>query len=88
MHRTQIYLGESLHSKLKARSRTEGVSLSEVIRRALEKHVESDPLAEAEAFFSRLQPLESMAEVSAESYVRSLRSTSRLLRDTGSAEPK
>lgn len=86
MHRTQIYLGESLHSKLKARSRTEGVSLSEVIRRALERHVEADPLAEAEAFFGKLQPLESLAEVTAESYVRSIRSQSRLLRGSGNGE--
>jgi hypothetical protein len=87
MHRTQIYLGESLHSNLKARARTEGVSLSEAIRRVLEKHVQSDPLSEAQAFFGRLQPLESLAEVSAQTYVRALRSQSRLLRDNGSGEP-
>ena len=80
MHRTQIYLHESLHENLKARARTEGISMSEVIRRALEKHVQSDHVAEAQAFFERLQPLESFAEISAEQYVRSQRARSRLLR--------
>ena len=65
--------------KLKARSRGVGVSVSELIRRTLEADFQQDPVADAKAFFERLKPLESFAATEPESYVRELRSTSRLL---------
>ena len=79
MHRTQIYLQNDLYERLKARSRNVGVSVSELIRRSLEKDIQQDPVADAKAFFERLKPLESFANTEAESYVRKMRSTSRLL---------
>nr|WP_315182851.1 CopG family transcriptional regulator [uncultured Albidiferax sp.] len=80
MHRTQIYLQDALYDSLKTRSRSVGVSVSELIRRTLEKDIQKDPVADARAYFARLKPLESFADVDAEDYVRSIRSKSRILR--------
>lgn len=79
MHRTQIYLQNDLYERLKARSRNVGVSVSELIRRSLEKDIQQDPIADAKAFFERLKPLESFANTEPETYVRKMRNTSRLL---------
>lgn len=79
MHRTQIYLQNDLYERLKTRSRNVGVSVSELIRRSLEKDIQQDPVADAKAFFDRLKPLESFANTEPETYVRKLRNTSRLL---------
>jgi len=79
MHRTQIYLQSDLYERLKTRSRNVGVSVSELIRRSLEKDIQQDPVADAKAFFERLKPLESFANTEPEAYVRKLRNTSRLL---------
>lgn len=81
MHRTQIYLQNDLYERLKTRSRNVGVSVSELIRRSLEKDIQQDPVADAKAFFERLKPLESFANTEPETYVRKLRNKSRLLRD-------
>ena len=80
MHRTQIYLQDALYESLKIRSRSVGVSISELIRRTLEKDIQKDPVADARAFFERLKPLESFAAVDSEGYVRAIRSKSRILR--------
>jgi len=85
MHRTQIYLQESLYDSLRSRSRSVGISLSELIRRTLEKDIQRDPVSEARAFFERLKPLESFACTSADDYVRGLRSSSRILRSNDEA---
>ncbi|MGA8513342.1 MAG: CopG family transcriptional regulator [Burkholderiaceae bacterium] len=85
MHRTQIYLQDGLHDSLKARARSVGVSMSELIRRTLEKDIQKDPVADARAYFERLKPLQSFAKVDAETYVRSIRSKSRILRAGGGA---
>lgn len=81
MHRTQIYLHDELYEKLRIRSRSLGVSLSELIRRSLEKGIDKNPAADARAFFDRLPVLESFAATEPEAYVRTLRANSRLLRD-------
>jgi len=80
MHRTQIYLHDALHESLKMRSRSAGISISELIRRTLEKEIRKDPVADARAFFERLQPLESFAGVDSDAHVRALRGRSRILR--------
>jgi negative regulator of replication initiation len=80
MHRTQIYLQDALYDNLKMRARGVGVSISELIRRTLEKDIQKDPVADARAYFDRLKPLESFANVDSEDYVRSIRSKSRILR--------
>lgn len=79
MHRTQIYLQDELYESLKARSRTVGVSISELIRRTLEKDIQKDPVADARAFFDQLKPLDSFADVDSQAYVQALRSRSRIL---------
>ena len=83
MHRTQIYLQDELHDSLKARARSVGISISELIRRTLEKDIQKDPVADAQAYFERLKPLESFAGRTPEEFVRDIRSTSRLLRTNG-----
>lgn len=80
MHRTQIYLQDALYDSLKVRSRSVGVSISELIRRTLEKDIQKDPVADARAFFERLKPLESFANVDSDDYVRAIRNKSRILR--------
>ena len=85
MHRTQIYLQDALHESLKIRARSVGVSISELIRRTLEKDIQKDPVADARAYFERLKPLVSFAGVDSDDYVRAIRSKSRILR-TGSDE--
>lgn len=79
MHRTQIYLQNDLYERLKTRSQNIGVSVSELIRRSLEKDIQQDPVADAKAFFERLKPLESFANTEPQTYVRKLRNNSRLL---------
>lgn len=85
MHRTQIYLQNDLYDSLKVRARSVGISISELIRRTLEKDIQKDPVADARAYFERLKPLESFADVDADDYVRALRSKSRILRSSSSS---
>jgi post-segregation antitoxin (ccd killing protein) len=80
MHRTQIYLQDDLHETLKAKALSVGVSMSELIRRTLEKEIERNPVAEARMFFENLTPLESFRNVDPRKYVDGLRGKSRLLR--------
>lgn len=80
MHRTQIYLQDALYENLKTRARSVGVSISELIRRTLEKDIQKDPLADARAYFERLKPLESFAQTDSQDYVRIIRGKSRMLR--------
>ena len=79
MHRTQIYLHDALYEGLKIRSRSIGVSISELIRRTLEKDLQKDPVGDARAYFERLKPLDSFSGVDSEAYVRGMRSKSRML---------
>jgi hypothetical protein len=80
MHRTQIYLQDDLHQRLKLQARSAGISMSELIRQTLEKGIDQDPVARARAFFDSFEPLESFKNVDAEGYVRELRNRSRILR--------
>ena len=80
MHRTQIYLQDSLYESLKVRSRSVGMSISELIRRTLENDIQKDPVADARAFFERLKPLDSFASVDSDDVVRAIRNKSRVLR--------
>ena len=86
MHRTQIYLRDEVYERLRSRSQAEGLSISELIRRAVDKELNAEPAADAEAFFDRLQPLQSFADVDPQSYVRALREKSRLLRRDGNED--
>jgi metal-responsive CopG/Arc/MetJ family transcriptional regulator len=82
MRRTQIYLPDTLHEQLKARSRANGLSISELIRRAVEKDLQHEPpTRDIRKFFAEMTPLESFADCEPEQYVRTLRNTSRILRN-------
>ena len=80
MHRTQIYLQDDLHQRLKLQARSAGISMSELIRQTLEQGIDQDPAASARAFFDSFEPLESFKNVDAEGYVREIRNRSRILR--------
>jgi post-segregation antitoxin (ccd killing protein) len=80
MHRTQIYLQDDLHETLKAKALSVGISMSELIRRTLEKEVERNVVAEARAFFENLTPLESFLTINSRQYVDAIRSKSRILK--------
>lgn len=82
MHRTQIYLSADLHERLKTHSRAVGLSISELIRRAVEKDLQRETSrSSVRQFFEALTPLESFADCEPEQYVRSLRNASRILRN-------
>ena len=80
MHRTQIYLQDALYDNLKMRARGVGISISELIRRTLEKDIQKDPVGDARAYFERLKPLDSFSGVDSDAYVRGMRGKSRILR--------
>lgn len=81
MHRTQIYLQDELYEQLKARARISGLSISELIRRSVEKDLRAGAADDARAFFKRLTPLQSFADVEPENFVRTLRKKSRIIRE-------
>ncbi len=78
MQRTQIYLDENLINRLKLRARGAGMSVSELIRQTLKSQLARDPVSDARAYFDRLKPLESFADIDPQAYVRNLRGKSRL----------
>jgi len=79
MHRTQIYLQDTVYEQLKHKSKVIGVSISELIRRAVEKDLNKPSSNEARAFFDALSPLQSYATTEPEQYVNDIRSRSRIL---------
>lgn len=79
MHRTQIYLQDTVYEQLKHKSRLVGVSISELIRRAVEKDLNKPSGNEARAFFDALTPLQSFLTTEPEQYVDDIRSRSRIL---------
>jgi len=80
MHRTQIYLQDTVYEQLKHKSRLVGISISELIRRAVEKDLNKPDHNEARAFFDALTPLKSFETTEPEQYVDDIRSGSRILR--------
>lgn len=79
MHRTQIYLQDTVYEQLKQKSKIIGVSISELIRRSVEKDLNKPSSNEARAFFDALSPLQSFAATEPEQYVDDIRSRSRIL---------
>jgi hypothetical protein len=79
MRRTQIYLQDTLYEQLKHKSKLIGASISELIRRAVEKDLNKPSSNEARAFFNALSPLQSYAITEPEQYVNDIRSRSRIL---------
>ena len=79
MHRTQIYLQDTVYEQLKHKSQTNGVSISELIRRAVEKDLNKTCNNEARTFFDALTPLQSFVTTNPEQYVDDIRNRSRIL---------
>lgn len=79
MHRTQIYLQDTIYEQLKHKSQLIGVSISELIRRAVEKDLNQTSQHEAKDFFDSLAPLQSFATINPEQYVDDIRGRSRIL---------
>ncbi|MCW2313841.1 ribbon-helix-helix domain-containing protein [Rhodoferax antarcticus] len=75
-----IYLQNDLYDNLKVHARTIGISISELIRRTLERDIQKDPTADATAFFERLKPLKSFNNIDAQDHVQAIRSKSRVLK--------
>ncbi|MDD4963695.1 MAG: ribbon-helix-helix domain-containing protein [Gallionella sp.] len=82
MHRTQIYLQDALYDRLKHQSQIVGVSISELIRKAVDKDLNQYEAHRASLFFESLKPLQSFANTDSEQYVDELRRSSRILQDT------
>lgn len=80
MHRTQIYLQDALYERLKHQSLILNMSISEIIRQAVEKDLSKSADKNARLFFNALAPLQSFANTDAVQYVDALRSTSRIFR--------
>ncbi len=57
MHRTQIYLQDTVYEQLKHKSRLIGVSISELIRRTVEKDLNKPSSNEALAFLNTFAKL-------------------------------
>ena len=83
LHRIWIYVHDDIYDALNARSKTCGVSISELVCRFVKNDIRLERSVEARAFFERLSPLESFNNINPERYVRELRS-SRPLRSRGS----
>jgi len=79
MRRTQIYLEQDLHHKIYTEAKQQGISTSELIRRILKNSL-SNNNPSAKEFFSQMQPLESFSDIEPKSYVKEIRSKSRLLK--------
>jgi hypothetical protein len=79
MHRTQIYLHDTVYEQLTLKSQRIGVSISELIRRAIEKDLNKTTSNEARVFFNTLTPLQSFASTEPEEYVGNIRNSSRIL---------
>ncbi|MEN9866267.1 MAG: hypothetical protein RL748_1857 [Pseudomonadota bacterium] len=80
MRRIPIYLPENLYQNLKIRASSKGVSISELILHLLEKNIQQDRVTDAHAYFERLKPLASFAEVDSSDYVRTIRGKNRIMR--------
>jgi Ribbon-helix-helix protein, copG family len=79
MHRTHVYLQDAVYEQLKHKSQMIGVSISELIRRAIVKDLNNTVSNEARTFFDALTPLQSFATIEPEQYVDDIRSHSRIL---------
>lgn len=86
MHRTQIYLHDALYAQLKHQSQISNVSISELIRQAVERDLNKNADKNARLFFNTLTPLQSFANADAVQYVDDLRATSRIVQSNKSNE--
>jgi flagellar biosynthesis/type III secretory pathway protein FliH len=79
MQRTQIYFEEDTIAKLKEISKELKISVSEFIRQVIKKELNNNKKESFSNFLKELEPLESFQDTDATTYVKNLRSKSRLL---------
>ena len=79
MQRTQIYFEPDMLADLKAIARHLNISVSEYIRRVIKKEIKTQKHNSLQAFVRQMPPLESFADTDAQTYVRDIRSSSRIL---------
>lgn len=82
MHRTQVYLQDEIYFQLQTKAKQTGLSISELIRQAVERDLKYQPNA-AQRFFATHLPLQSFHEENSSEYVKHLRENSRILRRPG-----
>jgi hypothetical protein len=85
MHRTQIYLQENIYFQLQAKAKQTGLSISELIRQAIQRDLTHDS-NDAKRFFAAHPPLQSFRDTDPTEYVRRLRENSRILRGSGNID--
>ncbi len=85
MHRTQVYLQDEVYFQLQAKAKQTGLSISELIRQAVERDLSCQPTA-AQRFFATHPPLQSFREEDPSEYVKHLRESSRILRQPGNRD--
>ena len=81
MHRTQLYIEEDIFEKAQQVSKSLNISISEFIRRAIKKELQTDNKSSMKNFFDELQPLDSFRDIDGEKYVDDMRGKSRILND-------
>lgn len=74
------------YEQLKPQSQISNVSISEIIRQAVEKDLNKNADKNARLFFNTLSPLQSFANTDAVQYVDDLRTTSRIVQCNKSNE--
>jgi len=78
MCRIQTYLQDTVYKQLKHKSQMIEVSISELIRRVVEKDLNKTGINEVRTFFDALTPLQSFVTTEPELYVDDIRSYSRI----------
>lgn len=78
MYHAEIDLPDEMADQVQTMLRQTGKTLSQLVQQALARELrqQGDEMSD---FFANLQPLESFADVDAESYVDQLRAKSRIL---------
>jgi len=71
-----MMLYDEPNQRLEVRAPGAGIRMSELNRQTLEKGIDKDPVAGAQAFFDGFEPLESFKNVDARAYVREIRTRS------------
>lgn len=85
MHRTQVYLQENIYFQLKEKAKQTGLSISELIRQAVQRDLTRQP-EDAKHFFMAHSPLQSFKNTEPTEYVNNLRENSRILHNVGNID--
>ena len=81
MQRTQIYFETDMLHELRQIAQHMNISVSEFIRRTVRQEIRKQKKDSLLDYIDTMESIESFADVDPETYVRDLRSRSRLLHD-------